>query len=439
MCAAAVATAVSVAGGILAAPVAGAQGSVAEPAPAFYQPPADLPASAGALVRTEAFPLAGAIPPIPGADVLTNGAGPFSTDAQRIMYTSVGSRNQPIAVTGTYLQPRAPWTGPGTRPLAVLAPGTQGMGDFCAPSKTFQSLVSLRTEPLGLGFGYEILFTYALLARGFAVAVPDYEGLGTPGTHAYLNRESAARSVLDIARAADQVPGSDIGSAPRTVFAGYSQGGAAVAAATELHPSYAPEINLLGTSAGSPPADLLATIDTLDGTLLTGVVGYALNGLVQADPELGPVIDGYLNDSGRAMLAATSDQCAVETGLQYFTPSTESYTVSGRSARDVLREDPVLMQAVERQRIGRLKPSTPVQILSPLNDDAVPSPQSQQLGRDWCAQDVAVDMVIDPLPPVATGLTLNHAVPLITNLGGTTQYLVDRVDGRPAPFNCGTY
>ena len=439
MCAAAVATAVSVAGGILAAPVAGAQGSVAEPAPAFYQPPADLPASAGALVRTEAFPLAGAIPPIPGADVLTNGAGPFSTDAQRIMYTSVGSRNQPIAVTGTYLQPRAPWTGPGTRPLAVLAPGTQGMGDFCAPSKTFQSLVSLRTEPLGLGFGYEILFTYALLAHGFAVAVPDYEGLGTPGTHAYLNRESAARSVLDIARAADQVPGSDIGSAPRTVFAGYSQGGAAVAAATELHPSYAPEINLLGTSAGSPPADLLATIDTLDGTLLTGVVGYALNGLVQADPELGPVIDGYLNDSGREMLAATSDQCIVETGVQFFTPGTEAYTLSGRSVGDVLRGDPALMQALERQRIGRLKPSTPVQILSPLNDDVVPGPQSQQLGRDWCAQGVAVDMEIDPMPPLAPGLTLNHAVPLITNLAGTTQYLVDRVDGRPAPVNCGTF
>lgn len=439
MCASALAAVLSVVGGILSVPAASAQGSVAEAAPAFYQPPAELPAGAGALMRTEAFPLAGAIPPIPGAEVLTDGAGPFSTDAQRIMYTSVGSRNQPVAVTGTYLQPRTPWTGPGTRPLAVLAPGTQGQGDHCAPSKTFQSPVSVRTEPLGVGFGYEILYTYALLARGFAVAVTDYEGLGTPGIHAYLNRESAARSVLDIARAAQQVPGSDVGSDPRTVLAGYSQGGAAVAAAAELHPEYSPEINLVGTSAGSPPADLLATIERLDGSVLTGVVGYALNGLVQANAELGPLIDSYLNDSGRAMMAATSDQCIVETGVQFFTPGTESYTLSGRSVGDVLRGDPALMQALERQRIGRLKPSTPVQILSPLNDDVVPGPQSQQLGRDWCAQGVAVDMVIDPMPPLAPGLTLNHAVPLITNLAGTTQYLVDRINDRPAPVNCGTF
>ena len=331
MCASALAAVLSVVGGILSVPAASAQGSVAEAAPAFYQPPAELPAGAGALMRTEAFPLAGAIPPIPGAEVLTDGAGPFSTDAQRIMYTSVGSRNQPVAVAGTYLQPRTPWTGPGTRPLAVLAPGTQGQGDHCAPSKTFQSPVSVRTEPLGVGFGYEILYTYALLARGFAVAVTDYEGLGTPGIHAYLN------------------------------------------------------------------------------------------------------------DSGRAMMAATSDQCIVETGVQFFTPGTESYTLSGRSVGDVLRGDPALMQALERQRIGRLKPSTPVQILSPLNDDVVPGPQSQQLGRDWCAQGVAVDMVIDPMPPLAPGLTLNHAVPLITNLAGTTQYLVDRINDRPAPVNCGTF
>ena len=115
--------------------------------------------------------------------------------------------------------------------LAVIAPGTQGQGDHCAPSTTFQNLATVRTDPPGVGVGYELIKAYALLARGWAVAITDYEGLGTPGIHSYVNREASARAVLDLARAAPTVPGADVGPGPRTVFIGYSQGGGSVAAA----------------------------------------------------------------------------------------------------------------------------------------------------------------------------------------------------------------
>ena len=103
MRAAAFAAAITTAAGALVAPAASAQGPSNDPAPAFYQPPAELPDGAGTFIKSEPFPLAGAIPPIPGAEHLSDGAGALSTDAQRIMYTSVGSRGQQIAVTGTYL------------------------------------------------------------------------------------------------------------------------------------------------------------------------------------------------------------------------------------------------------------------------------------------------------------------------------------------------
>ncbi len=435
----AAAIATSIAAGALVAPAAGAQGSSNDPAPAFYQPPADLPQAAGTLIKSEEFPLVGAIPPIPGAEFISDGAGLLSTDAQRVMYTSVGARGEQVAVTGTYLQPRTPWTGPGTRPLAVVAPGTQGQGDHCAPSKTFQNLATVRTDPPGVGFGYEIFQAFALLERGYAVAVTDYEGLGTPGLHSYVNREASARAVLDLARAAGDVPGSDVDETSRTVFTGYSQGGGAVAAAAELHPQYAPDVNLVGTAAGSPPADLLATLDQIDGTAISGLIGYALNSLIYAHPEMGELIDPHFNEAGRAMLAATSDQCVGETAIQFFQKRTTEFTVDGRSAGDIVRAEPGIQEFLERQRIGTLKPSTPVRILSPLNDDAVPGPQSQQLGRDWCALGATVDMTIDPMPPIAPGLVIGHAAPMVTNLGGTVQYLADRVDGLPAPTNCGTY
>lgn len=436
-CAAAIAT--TIATGALIAPAASAQGSSNDPAPAFYQPPTELPTGSGTFIKSEVFPLAGAIPPIPGAEHLSDGAGALSTDAQRIMYTSIGSRGQEIAVTGTYLQPRTPWTGPGDRPLVVVAPGTQGQGDHCAPSKTFQNLATVRTDPPGVGFGYEIIQAYALLDRGYAVAMTDYEGMGTPGLHSYVNRESQARTVLDMARAAVDVPGADVGENPLTVLTGYSQGGGAVAAAAELHPQYAPDVNLVGTAAGSPPADLLATLDGADGTAIAGVIGYALNSLLDAYPEMGPLLDPYFNDQGRQMLAATSDQCIGETAVQFFQQRTNIYTTSGASAGDIARQDPQIMQFLERQRIGTLAPTTPVRVLSPVNDDVVPGPQSQQLGRDWCAKGVTVDMVIDPLPPVAPGFVINHAAPMLSGLGDTVQYLADRINGVPAPSNCGTY
>lgn len=435
----ATALATSVAGGALIAPAATAQGSSNDPAPAFYQPPAELPEGNGAFIKSEPFPLAGAIPEIPGAESVSHGAGALSTDAQRIMYTSIGSRDQEVAVTGTYLQPRTPWTGPGTRPLAVVAPGTQGQGDHCAPSKTFQNLTNFRTDPPGVGIGYEILQAYALLDRGYAVAMTDYEGLGTPGLHSYVHREAQAHAVLDIARAASAVPGADIGPDPRTVFTGYSQGGGAVAAAAELHPQYAPDVNLVGTAAGSPPADLLATLEQADGSAIAGVIGYALNSLLDAYPEMDPLLEPHFNDLGRQMLAVTADQCIGETAVQFFMNRTNDFTNTGTSAGDIARQEPEIMEFLERQRIGRIAPATPVRVLSPVNDDVVPGHQSQQLGRDWCAEGAEVEMVIDHTPPIVPGMVINHGAPMMSGLGGTVQYLADRIDGVPAPVNCGTY
>src|SRR5699024_1117593 len=74
------ALATSVAGGPLIAPAATAQGSSNDPAPAFYQPPAELPEGNGAFIKSEPFPLAGAIPEIPGAESVSHGAGALSTD-----------------------------------------------------------------------------------------------------------------------------------------------------------------------------------------------------------------------------------------------------------------------------------------------------------------------------------------------------------------------
>src|SRR5713226_1473061 len=66
--------------------------------PVFYNPPAQLPAADGALIRTEPLPLALSLPGL---------TGPLPGTATRIMYKSTDSNGLPAAVTGAYIEPSA--------------------------------------------------------------------------------------------------------------------------------------------------------------------------------------------------------------------------------------------------------------------------------------------------------------------------------------------
>ena len=78
---------------------------------------------------------------------------------------------------------------------------------------------------LDIMLGYEELFVATMVARGFAVVVTDYDGLGTPGMHTYVNRLAEAHAVLDAARAAKQLPGTSLEPNGPVALWGYSLGG----------------------------------------------------------------------------------------------------------------------------------------------------------------------------------------------------------------------
>ncbi|MEO5874978.1 MAG: lipase family protein, partial [Streptosporangiaceae bacterium] len=136
--------------------------------PVFYNPPAALPAANGALIRTEPLPLGLTLPGLDGKAL--------PGTATRLMYRSTDSNGLPVAVTGAYLEPSAAWTGGGPRPLVALASGTMGQGDQCSPSFALQNPATLTGDTVSVG--YEVLSIYALLAKGTAVVVTDYVGLG---------------------------------------------------------------------------------------------------------------------------------------------------------------------------------------------------------------------------------------------------------------------
>ncbi|MFE7169958.1 lipase family protein [Streptomyces sp. NPDC057616] len=393
--------------------------------PDFYTPPATLPAADGALVRSEPLPLALSLPGV---------NGPLPGAATRLMYKSTDSNGEPMAVTGAYIEPTAAWHGPGDRPLVALAPGTMGQGDQCAASLNLEHPLTVNGRTVSIG--YEDLAIYRLLARGIAVVVTDYSGLGTTDRlHTYVNRVDEGHAVLDAVRAARSLDGTSITPASRVGLFGYSQGGGATASAAELQPTYAPDVTLAGTYSGAPPADLVEVTKAIDGSELAGALGWSVNGFLESDPALKPIADAHLNAAGKAALKDLSTMCVGDALFSYGGSHSTSWTTDGRTISDIIQSEPALTDFLGEQRIGTMKPASPVRLATGTSDNLVPHAQARRLAVDWCAKGADVTYKPVALPSLGSAL-INHFAPLLTDQGDAISWLADRFESKPARSNC---
>ena len=335
--------------------VAALGGSVAGCAPpaSFYGPPASLPPRPGDVIQT----------------VATNfGINPWVTSTA-IKYRSTTATGQPNYVTGTLLVPWAAWPGPGPRPVVGFAPGTQGMGDGCAVSTSMANSLY-----------YEAGHVQALLDRGWAVAVTDYEGIGTPGDHTYVVKDAEAHAVLDLVRAAQRLPGSGIAANAPVGIWGYSQGGHSAAAVAERESTYAPELNIVGVAAGGIPADFNVWAEHLntDGNFWFIFLAFAAVGLDTTYPELN--LDSYLNQTGRDLLTIARNGCLVD-GL---------LLGAGKHIEDLTTTNPLntaqWQARIDQQKLGNVGPQVPVFAYHGVSDDVIPYSQAAVLRDAWCAR-----------------------------------------------------
>nr|WP_228047562.1 lipase family protein [Saccharopolyspora sp. HNM0983] len=372
--------------------------------PPFYEPPQELPAGNGELVRSE--PAEYYLDPLK--------AVPADADVQRIMYRSTDGVGEPTAITGTVITPRGEWSGEGQRPVIGYAPGTQGIGDHCAPSRQ-----------LANGTEYEGVFVQAMLAKGYAVAMTDYEGLGTPGTHTYVNREVSGHAVLDAVRAAQRLPDGDAPAGGPVALYGYSQGGGATAAAAELAGSYAPELDIRGAAAGAVPAELGELGRNLEGGLYSAFLGYATAGIAEGG---GIDLDEYLNEDGQEYRADLEQACTIEAVGRFAFTDTSELTTDGRPLTDYLDEEP-FARLVDEQRLGRGKPAFPVLVSQSRFDDVIAYEQSQRLAEQWCAAGGDVQF--------APNLGPTHVGGAVAGFPRAFAWLDERLAGEPSTPNCG--
>ncbi|KXT58191.1 lipase [Gordonia sihwensis] len=383
----------------------------------FYRPPARLSETPGSVVRTQPTQL---LLQIPGV------RNQWPGTATRIMYTTTRQDGKPTAVTGAVVEPTAPWHGRGPRPTVVLAPGTVGQGDQCAGSKMLSLPMSIDPTKPSLGVNYSGLEMNLFLLNGVRVVLTDYVGMGTPGIHTYVNRLESGRAVLDAARAALKVA-----KAPKdapVAFSGYSQGGGATASAAELASTYASDLNVKATYAGAPPADLSKVIGQIDGTFISGAIGYAINGLVARYPALDPILKKETSATGRRALKDVATQCIADTGLTHGFQRTDQWTRNGKSLSAVIKKYPRVQKMLDDQRIGRLKPNAPVLISTGVSDDVIPHGQVVQLYRDWKAQGADVRLDNDFTPPIFPGLVVNHALPMLAKMLPATSFILSELN-----------
>ncbi|NSC23246.1 lipase [Streptomyces albus subsp. chlorinus] len=335
---------------------------------------------------------------------------PGNASAWKITYRSTDASGRRNAVSGTVLVPRDGGSGP--RPLITYAVGTVGMGDQCAPSAGFPS-----------GTTAEAPLINAALVRGWAVAVTDYEGLGTPGDHTYTVARAEGTAVLDAARAAQRLPGArKLGVGPRSPVGvmGYSQGGQASAAAAELAASYAPELRVKGTASGGVPADLAEVAEADDGGDHAGFVLMAAIGHDAAFPGLR--LGAYLNAEGRRLTELARGAC-----VEDILAAGKGKKIADLTVTDPL-ERPDWRRRIAADTLGTRAPSAPTFVYHGESDEIIPYAQGQGLRAGWCARGNAVRFRSFP--------GLGHTGTAIAGNGPALAWLGDRFAGKPAPNDC---
>lgn len=362
---------------------------------AFYTPPSPLPAgSPGDVIRARP---AKAGPPT--ARSLAN--------AWQVMYLSTNALGKPVAVTGIVLVPKK--ADPAAAPIVGFGPGTSGPAFRCAPSRFVDQ-----------GAFYEQAALNEMLAKGYAVAVTDYEGYHEGPATTYVV-DSMGHSMIDAVRAAQRLPEAGLSGEAKVAFRGYSQGGAAAMWAGQKQPGYAPELKLAGVVGGGVPSDLAAVGLPLEGTKPFGFLLYSMVGMDNAYPELD--LESYLNDAGRAMVEGLEgNACTLELLLGY----------EGKTIPDYFTTSPFATEAwlnrVAQNQLGLEPVTVPVFQYHSIDDEIVAFGQAKELRDNYCRLGAPVTW--------KTWEDVGHITLVYRGNKDAMSFLADRFAGTAATPNC---
>lgn len=316
----------------------------------------------------------------------------------RVMYHSRDLHDRDRAVTGVVDYPTAA-APTGGWPILSWDHGTTGISAMCAPSRSGQP---------GPAFG----------THGVHVAT-DYLGLGPVGEiHPYLQKMTEAQATVDIVRAVRNLAAAHAGK--RWVVVGHSQGGHASLSTGELAPAYAPELDLLGTVAIAPAAELTSTIPG-EGDLVPDIVtAIAIYGQAADHPEVKPEM--FLTPEAAKVAPLMANGCLDQAQAFLVSVATKP---GGKIFQRRLRDDPVGRRLLAANEVGTRKFSAPLLVVSGGKDALVVPGRIDALMKRLCGHGDTVQRIL--LPDADHGSEPSAASPQIK------AWIEARFAGEPAP------
>jgi hypothetical protein len=295
----------------------------------------------------------------------------------KVVYQSVsGVDGTERDISGTVFVP--PGQPPaGGWPVIAYGHGTTGITNDCGPSG-YPDLL-----------GYDLVVA-SLVDLGFVVSLTDYEGLGHPGAHPFLEPRTAAFNMIDSVRAARNL----IPTASTRWFAiGVSQGGQASWAANEFAGEYGDGLQFLGSISQSPDADLANIPELAAAGWLTRaqqvLLPMLIHGLQVTHPNLNP--DDYLHGP----LAENRDMWFACSGPLVAQSNTVVLGVADSKPGSTKATD-AFRQALRDFALPQRPATGPMLVITGGADDVVRAQWVTSAVKKACEQGDTVELIVRP-------------------------------------------
>ena len=284
---------------------------------------------------------------------------PQQIRAVQLLYRTTDMNGRPEAAATTIVVPaeRGPEQ---VCPLVSYQCAIDAITSRCFPS------YALRRHAMAPGSvpQFEMLLVAAAIAEGWAVSVPDHEGVngswGTPYEPGYR--------VLDGLRAA--LGSEQLALSPEAPIGlgGYSGGGLASAWAAEMSGSYAPELNIVGAVLGSPVGDLGRTFRKLNGTFAAALPALVVAALADVYPGLQRIIAEHTSEYGRDLLDRLHHMTTVEAIVRFW--RTDMGDLLDQPLEQIL-STPEVQHVFDDIKLGAAVPTPPVLIIQAVHDEII--------------------------------------------------------------------
>ncbi len=351
----------------------------------------------------------------PVSIVVSGSTRPFS--AFQVLYRTVGELRQPTVTVATVIRPLGASVG---AKLISYQTFYDALGAQCDPSYT------LRGGNPGYGDAQDdALLLENYLAAGYTVVTADYEGEDLDWTAG----DESGWDTLDGIRAAEHALG-DPASTP-VGLVGYSGGAIATEWATELAPTYAPGLHIVGAAEGGIPVDYAHNLNYINGS--PGWSGIIPGTLVALTRAFHVALTPYLSPLGRTLAAQAADACIND--LYGSHPGLKvSQLVAPRYAN--VLNIPSFVRVVNTLIMGSA-PGHPQEPLfmavgngDGVGDGVMVAADVQALAHEYCGQGVPVQFT--------EYQGASHTDAAVPFEAAALPYLTERFAGISPPSSCGT-